>query len=128
MNGPEQQAAPGEQLGERLRRLRRSAGLSQEELARQAGVKALQISKYERGIYAPRAAVLGRIAVALETTTDYLLAGQAVAAKDGLTTVLPRLDALPAELRAHLFELLDAVLRAHDLTRPQQRVAETPEA
>jgi len=126
MNGPEQQAVPGEQLGEHISRLRRSAGLSQEELGRRAGVKAVQISKYERGIYAPRAAVLGRLAAALETTTDYLLAGQAAAAKDGLAAVLPRLDALPAELRAHLFELLDAILKAHDLTRPEQRVTETP--
>jgi transcriptional regulator with XRE-family HTH domain len=124
MNGPEH-TTPGEQLGERISRLRRSAGLSQEELGRRAGVKAVQISKYERGVYAPRAAILGRVAVALETTADYLLAGQVAAAKDGLAAVLPRLDALPAELRAHLFELLDAVLKAHDLTRPEQHV-ETP--
>jgi transcriptional regulator with XRE-family HTH domain len=125
MNGPARHAGR-EQLGERISRLRRSVGLSQEELGRRAGVKAVQISKYERGIYAPRAAVLGRIAAALGTTADYLLAGQMPAAKDGLTAVLPRLDALPAELRAHLFELLDAVLRAHDLTRPEQRAAEAP--
>lgn len=125
MSRPTGQAAP-EQLGERINRLRRKAGLSQEELGRRAGVKAVQISKYERGIYAPRAAVLGRIAAALETTADYLLSGQMPAAKDELTAVLPRLDALPAELRAHLFELLDAVLRAHDLTRPEQRAAESP--
>ena len=127
MNGPPRHA-DREQLGERISRLRRSAGLSQEELGRRAGVKAVQISKYERGIYAPRAAVLGRIAAALETTADYLLAGHMPAAKDGLTAVLPRLDALPAELRATLGELLVAVVRAHDLTRPEQRVAETPEA
>jgi len=127
MNGPKH-ATHGEQLGERISRLRRAAGLSQEELGRRAGVKAVQISKYERAIYAPRAAILGRLAVALETTTDYLLAGQVAAAKDGLAGVLPRLDTLPAERRAHLFELLNAVLRAHALTRPEQRVTETPEA
>ncbi len=127
MSRPPREAAR-EQLGERIARLRRNVGLSQEELGRRVGVKAVQSSKYERGFYAPRASVLSRLAVALETTADHLLTGQVEAAKDGLATVLPRLEALPAELRAHLFELLDAVLKAHDLTRPEQRVAETPEA
>lgn len=126
MNGPPLDAAR-EQLGERINRLRRTAGLSQEELARRAGVTERQIRRYERGVYTPRAAVLSRIAVALETTADYLLAGQVLPAEDGLSAILPRLDALPAELRSHLVELLDAVLKAHDLTRPEQRVAETPE-
>ena len=63
--------------------------------------------------------------MALETTTDYLLAGQVSPAEDGLAAILPRLDALPAELRVHLFELLDAVLKAQDLSRPEQRVSET---
>ena len=126
MSEPPREAAR-EQLGERISRLRRAAGLSQAELGRRVGVEAVQISKYERGFYAPRAAVLSRLAVALETTTDYLLAGQVEAAKDGLAAVLPRLDALPMELRSHLFELLDAVLKAYDLTRPEQRVTETTE-
>ena len=117
---------PPELLGKRISRLRRIAGLSQEELGRRAGVDEVRISKYERGVHAPGAAVLGRIAVALETTTDYLLAGQVSPAEDRLSAILPRLDALPAELRTHLFELLDAVLKAHDLTRPKQSVAETP--
>lgn len=127
MSGPTGHAA-GEQLGDRINRLRRGAGLSQEELGRRAGVQAVQISKYERGIYAPRTAILGRIAMALDTTADYLLSGQMPVGQDRLAATVSRLDALPAELRAHLFELLEAVFRAHDLTRPQQPASETPQA
>lgn len=119
------QAAHGGRLGERIRRLRRGEGMSQVELGRRVGVKAVQISSYERGIYAPRIAVLGRIAEALETTTDYLLAGTG---GGRLKALLPLLDGLPAEQRANLVEFLEALLRAHSLRQPEQQAETTTQA
>ncbi len=44
--------------GQRVRRLRRRAGLSQAALARRLGVRQQTVSEWERGRYAPRGASL----------------------------------------------------------------------
>ena len=124
MNGPEH-ATHGEQLGERISRLRSSAGLSTAELARRVGVKGVQMSNYELGRYKPRIAVLGRIAVALGTTTDYLVSGHG---GGGLELLWSLVNGLPAEQRANLVEFLEALLKVHSLKQQEQRVAETPRA
>ena len=61
-------------LGERVLLLRRRAGLIQAELARQAGIDVMTISRVERGTK-KRLEVepLARLAKALGTTTDHLL-------------------------------------------------------
>jgi transcriptional regulator with XRE-family HTH domain len=61
-------------LGERVLLLRRRADLTQAELARQAGIDVMTISRVERGTK-KRLEVesLARLAKALGTTTDYLL-------------------------------------------------------
>jgi predicted ATPase/transcriptional regulator with XRE-family HTH domain len=54
-------------LGERLRRLRTAAGLTQEELAERSGVSARSISNLERGLpHVPRRDTLARLADALQ--------------------------------------------------------------
>jgi transcriptional regulator with XRE-family HTH domain len=95
--------------------------LSTAELARRVGVKGVQISNYELGRYKPRISVLGRIAVALGTTTDYLMSGHG---GGGLEAIWPLLDSLPEEQRANLVEFLEALLKVNSLTQPEQRVAE----
>lgn len=57
----------------RIQTLRRSLGLSQEELGFRVGTSQRQISKYERGTQQPTAGVLIQLAAELQTTTDYLL-------------------------------------------------------
>jgi transcriptional regulator with XRE-family HTH domain len=61
-------------LGERVLLLRRRLGLTQAELARQAGIDVMTISRIERG---PKKRLevepLARLAKVLGTTTDYLL-------------------------------------------------------
>ena len=61
-------------LGERVLLLRRRAGVTQAELARQAGIDIMTISRVERGTK-KRLEVepLARLAKALGTTTDHLL-------------------------------------------------------
>ena len=61
-------------LGERLLLMRRRANLSQHELARQAGIDVMTISRLERG-GKKRLEVeqLARLARALHVTTDHLL-------------------------------------------------------
>jgi DNA-binding XRE family transcriptional regulator len=61
-------------LGERILLLRRRHRLTQEELAAQTGVNKMTIWRLEHGaIQDVKGQVLAKMAVALETTTDYLL-------------------------------------------------------
>ena len=105
-----------ETLGERMARLRRAKGWNQSELAKRAGTKSSQISKFETGTYQPRLETLAKLAEALESTTDFLVTGrQPKEARDTrLRARLPLLEGLPRELRDVFVEFLDTLLNAHE--------------
>lgn len=84
-----------ESLGERIRYVRAARGWSQAHLARQAGMKKAQLSRYEVGTSTPRPEVLARIAFALGVATEWLngddVAINAHEHKDGFKEVpIPR--------------------------------------
>ena len=60
-------------LGQRIRRLRRSAGLSQDALARAAGIGRVTLVRLEKGEQTPRYKTLGAIAKALGVGVSKLL-------------------------------------------------------
>lgn len=60
-------------LGRNIRRLREEAGLSQEQLAFDAGMKRSYLSDMERGVRNPTVRALGRIALALKVEPGELL-------------------------------------------------------
>jgi len=60
-------------IGERLKIARHTAGLSQRDLAKVAGISAMAISKYERDLDTPSSGVLLRLAQALGVKTEYFL-------------------------------------------------------
>ncbi len=60
-------------LAQRIAQRRRQRDLSQDDLATLVDTTQKQISKYENGINNPTADVLAKIAIALDTTTDWLL-------------------------------------------------------
>ena len=62
-------------LGERIKALLALKGMKQFELAEKAGCTTAAISHYIKGDRIPRASVLTKIAIALETTSDYLMEG-----------------------------------------------------
>jgi transcriptional regulator with XRE-family HTH domain len=59
--------------GNRLRRLRKLSGLSAERLGRKADVSTRHVWRLERGERSAGAEVLARLALALDTTMEYLL-------------------------------------------------------
>ncbi|MDE6029082.1 MAG: helix-turn-helix domain-containing protein [Clostridiales bacterium] len=61
------------ELGERIKDLRTELGLSQKQLADKIGAAANTVSQYESGKSRTSIDVLANLAVALDTTTDYLL-------------------------------------------------------
>lgn len=62
-------------FGSRITDLRQNKRLSQVELADLIGVTTPQMSRYESGRNFPDMLTLVKLAVVLETTTDYLLRG-----------------------------------------------------
>jgi transcriptional regulator with XRE-family HTH domain len=60
-------------VAETVKRARKAAGLSQEELALEAGVDRTYVSQVERGKRNVTIVLLARIAKALKTTPDRLL-------------------------------------------------------
>ena len=70
---------------DRLKERRRILGLSQEELAKKAGITGRTVQNYELGTRAPQNIdIAGKLATALDTTVEYLLGS------DGLLVVEAR--------------------------------------
>jgi transcriptional regulator with XRE-family HTH domain len=60
-------------LGRNLRRARKQAGLTQEEVAGRSGVHATEVSRIERGKRDPRVSTVERLAEAVEVSPSDLL-------------------------------------------------------
>ena len=60
-------------MGERIRKARQQAGLTQENLAEQTNLSRASIARFELGDIEPKLQNLVLIAEALNVTTDYLL-------------------------------------------------------
>lgn len=71
-------------MGERMKELLDKKGISQKTLAETAGCTEAAISHYIRGDRVPRSSVLTKIAIALDTTSDYLMEGVPSDVKDEL--------------------------------------------
>lgn len=105
-------------FGERLKALREKAGLTQRELARLAGIEAMQISRYERGVGYPAVETLIAIARTLDVGLDYLLLGKSQPSKRSGTqifrhiTLLEKLREADKELDKKDVEMVLALLDA----------------
>ena len=73
-------------LGENVRTLRKEKGLSQEELAFQAGMKRSYLSDLERGTRNPSVRALGRLAEALQVHPTELIKSRACELRDRSST------------------------------------------
>lgn len=62
-------------ISERIKELRTAKKLTQTELAQKVGLSYIQIGRYETSKSAPSSDVLNKLAVALDTTTDFLMNG-----------------------------------------------------
>jgi len=63
------------QIGKRISELLSQKGMTQKELSRITGTTEAAISHYIKGDRTPRASVLNKIAMALDTTSEYILDG-----------------------------------------------------
>jgi transcriptional regulator with XRE-family HTH domain len=60
-------------IGDRILELRKQKDMSQKELSDKAQITEASLSRYENNLREPKAEIVGKIAKALDTTTDYLL-------------------------------------------------------
>ena len=60
-------------IGERIIFLRENMDMSQVKLADAIGITKMTLYKYEKNICEPRGEIISRLAVALDTSTDFLL-------------------------------------------------------
>jgi len=58
-------------LGQKIRKLRKTRGLSQVELAQEVGMNSSHLSRIERGTVQPSTELLKRLARALDASADY---------------------------------------------------------
>lgn len=72
-NGGNGMPIDGTQLGARLRELRRTAGLTQAELARRTGIHRPNIARVEAGRHTPSLETLTRLAQAIGVSTTHVL-------------------------------------------------------
>lgn len=104
-----------ETLGQRLTRLRKERGISQDELAAQLKISQASVSDYERDRLRLHADVIITVAKILQVTTDELLGQQkpskGPAVRDRrFVRRLPQIDRLPKRDRDALLRIINACL------------------
>ncbi|OED37058.1 transcriptional regulator [Flavobacteriaceae bacterium (ex Bugula neritina AB1)] len=62
-------------IGNRIKELRKKLNFTQSELAEKVGLTYVQIGRYEKRGALPSSEVLSKLAIALDTTTDFLTNG-----------------------------------------------------
>jgi len=102
------------QLGRRIAQARKAAGITQVELARTLGVAQQTLAHYEGGVSRIAVALLPRVAEALGTTVEALLAEEPKPSKRGpapkIQQQLERISQLPKTQQRLVMQMLEGVL------------------
>jgi transcriptional regulator with XRE-family HTH domain len=103
---------------QRLAALRRQRGLTQQQLADRVGVHAQQLKRYEAGASQPTLDVIRNLAVALGTTSDYMLFDKEERGPDDdLRLQFEAVSRFDAEDRKTARALLDGLILRHEAKR-----------
>ncbi len=111
-----------ETFGERLARLRKTAGYSLRELAAEVGVSHRMLVYYEKHAEHPPAHLLPQLARALGISTDQFLGVETVkptgrARDNKLWRRFSQVEKLPPPTRKQIVQILDAFLESEKLKR-----------
>ncbi len=98
-------------FGERLLSTRKKKKISQDELAKQIGVHAPVIGRYERDEVKPSIEAAFKIAKALEVSLDYLTGLSDLELDKSIIDVVTSLQKLNSEDREHIFMTINALIR-----------------
>lgn len=99
-------------IGERIAQLRKQNNLSQDELAKKAGVSRTIIGNYERNANTPSIEVLMKLAKVFNVSVDYIIGeGQLAAIDKDLLRRIEDIEKLDDATKQHLFFLIDNVIQ-----------------
>jgi transcriptional regulator with XRE-family HTH domain len=106
-------------FGDKLRRLRKSRGWSQDELGAGIGIHGRHVGKYEAGRVLPNAETLLRLARLLAVSVDYLLRDEITDDEDASTALhdlqllrlFTALEQMPDQDRGVVASLIDAYIK-----------------
>ena len=99
-------------IAERMKRVRRERGLSQERLAEQLNVSRQTVSKWENGLAVPSGDNLNQLGKALGVSVDFLLNGERALSAPAEETPAAKEPPVPQPGRRRLPALLAALLLA----------------
>lgn len=111
------------QIGQNIKRIRESAGLTQEQLAVVLDLGDKHVSAIERGAVGVSLPTLARLCTALGVSADRVLFGPAAeqdARAAALHLMTERLEHLPERQFWAVKDVVDAVLSAMDPSQPNQ--------
>lgn len=100
-------------MGDKIIRLRKENGWSQQELAKKVGTSGAIIGRYERGEMAPSVEVAKKIADAFNATLDYLVddSKQAEIKDKAMINRLAEIEQLDQEDKSTIVRVIDSLLR-----------------
>ena len=98
-------------FGERLLSTRKKKKISQDELAKQIGVHAPVIGRYERDEVKPSIETAFKIAKALEVSLDYLTGLSDVKLDKSIVDIITNLQKLDNKDKEHIFTTINALVR-----------------
>jgi len=103
---------------ERLTALRKQRGLTQKTLAEEAGVRTLQIGRYEKGAAQPTLEVIRKLAVALGVTADELIFDKDERGPDeDLRLQFEAVSRMSPEEKRIVKELIEGMILKHEARR-----------
>lgn len=103
---------------ERLTALRKQRGLTQKALAAEAGVRTLQIGRYEKGAAQPTLEVIRQLAVALGVTADELIFDKDERGPDeDLRLQFEAVSRMSPEEKRVVKELIEGMILKHEARR-----------
>lgn len=88
-------------IGDRLRDLRTSKGVNQDQAAESCGISRIALARYETGARIPRAEIVTKLADYYGVSVDYLLCREDATANTDIKEA-------PADIRAEAKQLLES--------------------
>lgn len=104
-------------IGEHIMIIRKQKNLSQGELGKRIGTSGDIIGRYERGVITPSIEVIMKIADELQVSIDYLVGKTNLQLDRSTLNRIEDIGQLPEPEKAHVFKVLDALLRDYKTQR-----------
>jgi len=105
-----------ETIGQRIARLRKERGYSQEALAKKMGIVRVLVSDYEKGRLRPHPEMVARFALVFGVTTDVIIGlkpsdGQGREPNLAIQKRMRLIEQLPAAKRRVILQTIDAFIK-----------------